>query len=330
MPESKVLEKRIFAISDSRSFNELALDIFRFQYNSNQIYQKFVELLHVDPPSIRNYTQIPFLPIEFFKGHKITTTDFEAESIFTSSGTTGQVQSSHHVKSLQLYEQSFVNNFIQQFGQPEEYILLALLPSYLEREGSSLVYMAEKLIGRTKNNLSGFYLQDTEKLASVLKALKNANKKVLLLGVTYALLDLAEAFPLDFPELIIMETGGMKGRRKELLRTEIHQVLKKAFGVPKVYSEYGMTELLSQAYSFGNGVFICPPWMKVLIRDMNDPLNLLENNKTGGINIIDLANIYSCSFIATKDLGKKINDSAFEMLGRYDNSDVRGCNLMIS
>lgn len=330
MPESIALEQRIFSITDSRSFNELALDIFYFQYRNNQVYQKFVDLLNVDPTAIGHYTGIPFLPIEFFKDHKIATTHFEAATIFTSSGTTGQAQSRHYVKSLELYEQSFINNFIKQFGSPEDYILLALLPSYLERDGSSLVYMAEKLIGMTKDSFSGFYLHDFSKLASVLKKLKNSHKKVMLFGVTYALLDLAEAFPFPFPELTIMETGGMKGRRKELLRAEVHRVLKEAFGVQKVYSEYGMTELLSQAYSHGDGIFKCPKWMKILIRDMNDPLTLMGNNKTGGMNIIDLANLYSCSFIASKDLGRTQDDLSFEMLGRYDNSDVRGCNLMIT
>ena len=202
MPESKELEQRIFSITDSRSFNELTIDIFYFQYSNNQIYRSFVDLLHVDPTTIGHYTNIPFLPIEFFKDHKITSTDFKASTIYMSSGTTGQVQSKHYVKSLELYEQSFINNFEQQFGSPEEYIILALLPSYLEREGSSLVYMAEKLINTTKDEFSGFYLNELKKLASVLEELKNSTKKVLLLGVTYALLDLAEAFPLHFPELL--------------------------------------------------------------------------------------------------------------------------------
>jgi phenylacetate-coenzyme A ligase PaaK-like adenylate-forming protein len=256
--------------------------------------------------------------------------EFEPETTFISSGTTGQRSSRHHIKSLNLYEQSFVANFKQQFGAPEDYILLALLPSYLEREGSSLVYMVEKLIGLTNDSLSGFYLHDHEHLAQVLNNLKKTSKKVLLIGVTYALLDLSETYPIHFPELIIIETGGMKGMRKELLRTEMHDILKMAFGIENVCSEYGMTELLSQAYSHKNGIFECPAWMKVLIRDMNDPLTMLDNGQTGGMNIIDLANLYSCSFIATKDLGKKIDDTKFEMLGRYDNSDVRGCNLMIN
>ncbi len=330
MPETKEIEKRIFSMANTHSFNELAVDIFYFQYSNNQVYRRFVDLLGVDPSSIRNYSEIPFIPIEFFKDQKVVSGEFEPETTFISSGTTGQSSSRHHIKSLNLYEQSFVANFKQQFGAPEDYILLALLPSYLEREGSSLVYMVEKLIELTNNPLSDFYLHDYEQLAAVLSDLKQSSKKALLIGVTYALLDLAEAYPMHFPELIVMETGGMKGRRKELLRTEMHDILKKAFGVENIRSEYGMTELLSQAYSHKNGIFESPAWMKVLIRDMNDPLTMLEDGQTGGMNIIDLANLYSCSFIATKDLGKKIDDTKFEMLGRYDNSDVRGCNLMIS
>ncbi len=329
MPETKALEKRIFSITNFRTFNELTVDIFCFQYRNNPVYRQFVDLLGVDPSSIQHYSGIPFLPIEFFKDQKVLSGEFEPETIFTSSGTSGQANSRHFVKSLDLYEQSFIAHFTNQFGVPDNYILLALLPSYLEREGSSLVYMVEKLIGLTRNPLSGFYLHDYEKLARVLSGLRNSSKKVLLIGVTYALLDLAAAFPMDFPELILMETGGMKGKRKELVRTEMHDILKTAFNIENVCSEYGMTELLSQAYSKRDGIFYTPAWMKVLIRDMNDPLTLLDDEKTGGINIIDLANLYSCSFIATKDLGRKINDHSFEMLGRYDDSDVRGCNLMI-
>jgi phenylacetate-coenzyme A ligase PaaK-like adenylate-forming protein len=330
MPETKALEKRIFSITNSLSFNELAVDIFHFQYRNNPVYHQFVDLLGVNPSAIRHDTEIPFLPIEFFKDQKVCSGEFEPETIFTSSGTSGQANSQHYIKSLNLYEQSFVTQFTQQFGAPDNFVLLALLPSYLEREGSSLVYMVEKLIGLTRDPSSGFYLHDYEQLAQVLNNLKKTSKKVLLIGVTYALLDLAETYPIHFPELILMETGGMKGKRKELLRTEMHDILKAAFGIENVCSEYGMTELLSQAYSLKDGVFEHPPWMKVMIRDMNDPLTLLDNGKTGGMNIIDLANLYSCSFIATKDLGRKIDDRSFEMLGRYDNSDVRGCNLMIS
>lgn len=329
MPESQVLEKRIFSITDSRSFNELAIDIFHFQYRNNIVYRQFTDLIGVYPTTVQHYTEIPFIPIEFFKDQMIVSGEFNAEAIFSSSGTTGLNSSKHFIKSLDLYEKSFVTNFTQQFGTPKDYILLALLPSYLEREGSSLVYMVERLINLTQDSFSGFYLDDVDKLALVLNDLKKTTKKVILIGVSYALLDLSADFPMVFPELILMETGGMKGRRKELLRTEMHDILKAAFGMANVFSEYGMTELLSQAYAHEDGIFKTPLWMKVLIRDMNDPLTLLKNGKTGGMNIIDLANLYSCSFIATKDLGKKINDDSFEMLGRFDDSDVRGCNLMI-
>ena len=329
MPDLKAFEKRIFSISSSNSFNELAIDIFHFQYKNNKVYRNFVDYIGIKPSGINHYLKIPFLPIEFFKDQKIITGDFREETIFTSSGTTGQNTSRHYIKSLNLYEQSFILNFNQKFGKLEDYIILALLPSYLEQDSSSLVYMVEKLIRRTHDPQSGFYLHDYKKIAQVLSSLKNVSKKVLLIGVSYALLDLADKHPVHFPELMLMETGGMKGRRKELVRAELHTIFKNAFGIKNVYSEYGMTELLSQAYSYKNGVFQAPAWMKILIRDLNDPLSLIPSGKTGGINIIDLANIHSCSFIATKDLGKKINDNAFEMLGRYDNSDVRGCNLMI-
>lgn len=330
MPDLKAFEKKIFSISSSDSFNELAIDIFHFQYKNNKVYRNFVNYIGITPSGVNHYLKIPFLPIEFFKDQKIVTGDFREETIFTSSGTTGQSTSRHYIKSLNLYEQSFLLNFKQQFGKVEDYIILALLPSYLEQDSSSLVYMVEKLIKRTHDSKSGFYLRDYKKLAQVMSSLKSTSKKVLLIGVSYALLDLADKYPIHFPELMLMETGGMKGRRKELVRAELHAILKNAFGIKNVCSEYGMTELLSQAYSHKNGIFQTPSWMKILIRDINDPLSLIPVAKTGSINIIDLANIYSCSFIATKDLGKKINDNAFEMLGRYDNSDVRGCNLLIS
>lgn len=330
MPDLKAFEKKIFSISSSDSFNELAIDIFHFQYKNNKVYRNFVNYIGITPSGVNHYLKIPFLPIEFFKDQKIVTGDFREETIFTSSGTTGQSTSRHYIKSLNLYEQSFLLNFKQQFGKVEDYIILALLPSYLEQDSSSLVYMVEKLIKRTHDSKSGFYLRDYKKLAQVMSSLKSTSKKVLLIGVSYALLDLAIKYPIHFPELMLMETGGMKGRRKELVRAELHAILKNAFGIKNVCSEYGMTELLSQAYSHKNGIFQTPSWMKILIRDINDPLSLIPVAKTGSINIIDLANIYSCSFIATKDLGKKINDNAFEMLGRYDNSDVRGCNLLIS
>lgn len=329
MPDLTTLENKIFTIASPELFNEAALEIFHFQYKNNPVYKSFTDYLGIRPSGISHYTGIPFLPIEFFKAHKIVSGNFKEKAIFLSSGTTGKQTSEHYIKSLALYEQSFLINFEKQFGSVGDFVILALLPSYLEQKGSSLVYMMNKLIGLSGDERSGFYLHDYKQLAETLKHLKTTSKKVLLMGVTYALLDLAEKFPIRFPELMLMETGGMKGMRREMIRKELHAVLKEAFGVEQVYSEYGMTELLSQAYALKEGVFHTPPWMKVLIRDINDPLTLVNNGSTGGINIIDLANIYSCSFIATKDLGKKTDEVSFEMLGRYDNSDVRGCNLLI-
>jgi len=329
MPKIKSVEKRIFNISSHDDFNEIALEIFHFQYQNNTVYKQFVDFLKTRVSQISHYTQIPFLPVEFFKNHRVASGEFNPEIVFTSSGTTGMQPSKHYVKDIELYDSTFTKTFELFFGSPKDYVILALLPSYLEREGSSLVYMADKLIDLSQRPESGFYLNEYEELNSLLHVLKSQNQKVLLLGVTYALLDLAEQFPINFPELILMETGGMKGKRKELIRDELHAQLKLAFGVPNIYSEYGMTELLSQAYSMGNGIFNTPPWMKILIRDVNDPLSLLPAGKTGGINIVDLANIYSCSFIATQDMGKVNSNNSFEILGRFDNSDVRGCNLMV-
>lgn len=329
MPNLASIENSIFSLQGPDDFNELAIEIFHFQLENNKIYHNYVAHLTGKKLAINHFSQIPFLPIEFFKSQKVISGSFEAEEIFTSSGTSGKQTSRHFVKSTSVYRYSFLKAFELFFGQPKEYVILALLPAYLEREGSSLIYMAEHLIRKSKFAESGFYLDEYEKLSKLLKDLKKEKKKVILLGVTFALLDLAERFPIDFPELIVMETGGMKGRRKELLRQEVHTSLKNAFNVDQIHSEYGMTELLSQAYSKGEGVFETPPWMKILIRDPNDPLAYLQKNKTGGINVIDLANLYSCSFIATQDLGRLNDSGSFEVLGRFDSSDVRGCNLMV-
>ncbi len=322
-------EKQLFQIDSSDRFEAKALEIFRFQFTHNPLYHKFVEELSVSADQVDNLSKIPFLPIEFFKSHIVKTGTFHPEAVFSSSGTTGMITSKHYVKDLIIYQESMLAGFKRFFGKPSDYVILALLPSYLEREGSSLVYMSEKLIKMSKDSRSGFYLHDYERLSGLLHKLKQSGQKTLLIGVTYALLDLAEQFPIHFPELILMETGGMKGKRKEMIREELHGQLKAAFGVPQVYSEYGMTELLSQAYSKGEGIFSTPPWMKVLIRDVNDPLSLVTDGQSGGINVIDLANLYSCSFIATQDLGKKISADEFEILGRFDNSDIRGCNLLV-
>jgi len=329
MPDLITYENKIFTMASSESFNETALEIFRFQYKNNRVYRSFVDYLGILHSGVSHYTEIPFLPIEFFKKHQIISGEFKEETIFLSSGTTSKQVSEHYIKSLTLYEQSFLKNFEQQFGSVKDYVILALLPSYLEQKGSSLVYMMNKLISLSGDKRSGFYLHDYERLAETLNVLRDSSRKVLLMGVTYALLSLAEKHPVRFPELLLMETGGMKGMRREMIRKELHAVLKEAYGVKQVCSEYGMTELLSQAYALKDGIFHTPPWMKILIRDINDPLTLVNENQSGGINVIDLANVHSCSFIATKDLGRKKGEDTFDMLGRYDNSDVRGCNLLV-
>jgi len=329
MPQTKHLKDRIFQINDDNDFNDIAIELFHFQFENNLVYRTFVQGLSKNPMEISHYRDIPFLPIGFFKSHRVISGDYQPEITFLSSGTTGRTTSKHHIKYQNIYVESFKKAFDIFFGTPEEYIILALLPSYLEHDGSSLVFMVDSFIKISGQRESGFYLHEYETLHALLMRLKSNGKKVILFGVSFALLDLADQFPIDFPDLIIIETGGMKGRRKELIREELHQILKKGFGVEKIYSEYGMTELLSQAYSKGEGLFASPPWMKVLIRDTNDPFSILSAGKTGGINVIDLANIYSCSFIATQDLGKIHKDGRFEVLGRFDSSDVRGCNLMV-
>lgn len=329
MPQTSFLENRIFQISNNNEFNDLAINIFQYQVKKNPVYRSFVQQLGRTTNKISDFHDIPFLPVEFFKSNKVISGEFRPELTFYSSGTTGQIQSCHYIKNRNIYFESLTKSFQIFFGDPADYVILALLPSYIERDGSSLVHMVKTLIEQNSQAESGFYLNDYSALYDLLKNLKKSDKKVILFGVTFALLDMAERFPVEFPELVIIETGGMKGRRKEIVREELHRIIKAAFGVKKVYSEYGMTELLSQAYSTGKGLFTCPPWMKVLIRDTNDPLNLITSGKTGGVNVIDLANIHSCSFIATQDLGKIHKDGRFEVLGRFDNSEVRGCNLMV-
>ena len=319
----------IFSISNTEEFDRLALEIFRFQYKNNLVYRQFCNLLHKTPSEVTTVEKIPFLPVEFFKTHKILSSSKRPQKIFTSSGTTGQATSKHLVTDISIYEESFRRGFDHFYGDIKDYVVLALLPSYLEREGSSLIFMVHDLIKRTENEHSGFFLDDLETLGSRLRLLDQKGQKVLLIGVSFALLDLVERHQFQLKNTVVMETGGMKGRRKELIRAELHEVLKKGFGVENIHSEYGMTELLSQAYSFKNGIFECPPWMKILIRDPEDSLQILEPGKSGGINIIDLANINSCSFIATQDLGKDLGSQKWEILGRFDNSDIRGCNLMV-
>lgn len=330
--------------SSSFNFEEAALELFRFQAEYVPVYQQYVSLLNINPEAIKSINEIPFLPVSFFKTHKVfcseekiasclamTNVENIATTLFTSSGTTGMITSKHYVADLSWYEESFNKGFQYFYGNIQEYCILALLPSYLEREGSSLVYMAEHLIKNSKHPDSGFYLNEYDLLIEKLKILQQQNQKTILLGVTYALLDLAEKLSLPLwgsGGIIVMETGGMKGKRKEMVREELHQQLTSAIGVSEIHSEYGMTELLSQAFSKGNGVFKTPPWMKILIRDLNDAKSILNKSKTGGVNIIDLANVYSCAFIATQDLGK-VTANEFEILGRFDESDLRGCNLMV-
>jgi len=308
------------------------LNIFRLQYTANPVYRQYVDTLHVEVRSIRSLETIPFLPIEFFKTRPVTTTPFEPEIIFESSGTTGERTSRHQVKKLSLYEKSFRGGFGQFYGDPSRWCILALLPGYLERTGSSLVYMADRLILLSRHPSSGFYLYDHDQLRRVLLDCQRAHQPVLLLGVTFALLDFAEGPPLQLQDTVVMETGGMKGRREELTREEVHQVLCTRLGVPRIHSEYGMTELLSQAYSAGSGRFRCPPWMRILIREENDPFALVSapaGNSAGGVvNVIDLANLYSCSFIATDDIGRLHENDEFEILGRRDAGDIRGCSLL--
>ncbi|MFK8046152.1 MAG: acyl transferase [Crocinitomicaceae bacterium] len=320
------LIKKVFRIRTEIEFEEIAIEVFNYQYNQNAIYRAFCNHIKTDPKTVASLEEIPFLPISFFKTHQVITGNFSPEVIYTSSGTSGMGNSKHEVRSLSVYRQSFNKTFNLFYTSPENYIVIGLLPSYLEREGSSLVYMVDQLISKSSHKNSGFYLNNLQELASFLKEYKGS-RQILLIGVSYALLDLAEGFDLDLSKAIIMETGGMKGRRKEMTKPELHQTLQKAFNIDKIHSEYGMTELLSQAYSKGHGQFKCPPWVKVLIREYNDPFSF-TSKKSGGINMIDLANLSSCAFIATDDLGR-IGENYFEVLGRFDNADLRGCNLLV-
>ena len=319
----------IFTISSQKQFEKIALKIFRYQYENNNAYREFCDFLNTDIQKVKSLDKIPFLPIQFFKSHKIVSNTGAIQETFTSSGTTGTITSKHLVTDVSLYKQSYRLAFSEFYGNIEDYVVLALLPSYLERSGSSLIYMVKDLIELSNNEHSGFYLHNYGELISKLIELDSSGQNVILFGVTYALLDLIEQQSFQLKNTIIMETGGMKGKRKEIIREELHSILCKGFGVQNIHSEYGMTELLSQAYSLGNGIFECPSWMQILVRDTEDALTYVDFGKTGGVNVIDLANINSCSFIATQDLGKKYSNNSFEVLGRFDNSDIRGCNLMV-
>lgn len=326
-----MLTNEVFTVNE-QNFSAVALNVFRYQYQHNSVYQQYCTSLQIAPANVQDITKIPYLPISFFKSHTITTTSFTPELVFESSGTTQTVNSKHYVKNADLYRQSFSKAFRLFYGEPADWCILALLPSYLERGNSSLVMMADQLIKDSGNSSSGFYLDDFERLASTIKQLEKEGKKTLLIGVTFALLDFAAQFPMQLQHATIMETGGMKGRRKEITRPEVHSTLQQAFGLKSIHSEYGMTELLSQAYSFGNGIFNCPPWMKILLREEDDPFAIHTPSPSGvvsgAINIIDLANIYSCSFIAAEDAGRLHADGSFEVLGRLDNTDIRGCSLL--
>jgi len=327
---NKVLQKRIFRITNTGEFDDLALDIFRYQAVNCNVYREYISALGIIPDSVKSPDMIPFLPVSFFRDQKIMSGDYEAEVVFESSGTTGIATSRHYVSDLSLYQESFINGFRYFYGEPSEYFFAALLPSYSERENSSLIYMMNRLIGLSRFPESGFYNNNPPELIEILKKVKGDGKKGILLGVSFALLDLAEKYAPDLSGIIVIETGGMKGRRKEITREELHSTLIAGFGSDKIHSEYGMTELLSQAWSKGDGLFYCPPWMRVIIRDPLDPLTCFSKpGTTGGINIIDLANINSCSFLSVNDLGKLHEDGGFEVLGRFDSSDIRGCNLLV-
>jgi len=351
------LQEEIFSVTDDKSFERMALEIFSLQAAGCPVYREYITLLGVDPAEVDSILRIPFMPISFFRDHTVITSwaneevikdgaveggasgSYNADRafagsgtpgrIFLSSGTTGVKQSRHHVINPAIYDESLERTFRIFYGNPSDYALMGLLPSYLEREGSSLIYMVNRLMQLSGNSAGGFFLDDHEALFSAIMKARQTGLKVLLIGVTFALLDLAEKHPRGLADLIIMETGGMKGRRREMIREEVHEILRKAFGVTSVHSEYGMTELLSQAYSRGEGIYRTPPWMKVLIRDSHDPMShSAEEGSSGGISVIDLANIWSCSFIATDDLGRMHAGGSFEVLGRYDNADIRGCSLL--
>ena len=318
---------KIFNV-DYQNFDQIAFEVFKFQYKNNTVYKSYCDLLKKTPSNVENISRIPFLPISFFKSHSVICTK-KFDKVFYSSGTTNDNISKHYVSDINIYEKSFLKNFIDNYGDPKEYVILGLLPNYMENENSSLIYMVDNLIELSKSNESGFFLGQYDFIIEKMKSLYRENKKVILFGVSYALLDLTENRNLNLKNTIIIETGGMKGRRREMIKKELHETLKKRTGLKKIHSEYGMTEMLSQAYSKRDGIFSCPNWMRVFIRDINDPNFFYSNNRSGGINIIDLANFNSCSFIATEDMGSLHENGNFEIMGRIDHSDTRGCNLLV-
>ncbi len=326
----KSFKNRVFHCSSENEFNELAIELFHWQAANVPPYREFLTLLKVSPSEINTVEEIPFLPVSFFKSHNVLADGYTPILHFTSSGTTGQIPSRHPVVDRLLYKDSYEKGFQHFYGDPKDYIFLALLPSYLEREGSSLIEMAAGLITESDHPDSGFFLDDYDALKAQIQKNRTGSRKLFLLGVSFALLDLATEHSIQMPvNSIVMETGGMKGRRKEMIRSELHELLKNGLGVDQIHSEYGMTELLSQAYAPNSGRFSTPPWMRLFLRDTEDPLSAARPGKTGGINIIDLANIYSCAFLATQDLGRVHSDGGIEVLGRFDDAEIRGCNLMV-
>ena len=323
------MQNAVFNIQNQSDFKTCALQVFRHQFKNNGVYRSFCDLLYIHSSDVKEVEEIPFLPVQFFKSHAVLSSTQAVKETFTSSGTTGSSVSKHMVTDVSWYTKSYTKGFEHFYGPIEDFTVLGLLPNYLERDGSSLIYMVDDFIKKSNNPASGFYLNNLTELSKTLIELDKKGEKVLLIGVAFALLDLIESQQFKLQNTIIMETGGMKGRRKEIIRNELHEILCAGFGVSKIHSEYGMTELLSQGYSSGDGVFDCPPWMKILARDTEDALTMVGANKTGGLNVIDLANYNSCSFIATQDLGKVDNNGRFEVLGRFDHSDIRGCNLMV-
>lgn len=329
MSEIADLTSQLNSINE-RNFDDIALELFRYQYKNNLLYQTYARYLGKEPEAVLSVNEIPFLPIRFFKTHPVISGNWDSEVIFTSSATSGSVVSRHAVKDANFYTQNATAIFQHFYGPIERYHFLALLPSYLERSGSSLIYMIEQFIKSDSSGHSGFYLHNQEELLRKIEGLKKSDKKTILWGVSFALLDLAEKFEVDLSHCLVFETGGMKGRRKEWIREELYALLTKRFNVQAIHSEYGMTELLSQAYAKANGYFQSPPWMKILLREINDPFQMINESKTGGINVIDFANAHSCAFIETEDLGRRTQSDFFEVLGRLDNSDIRGCNLLVS
>lgn len=326
---SGITTATLFSLQE-KDLEAAALEVFRYQYEENELYRAYTDALHIQPAAVKTLHQIPFLPIQFFKTHTVTCGKFKPELVFESSGTTQTVNSRHFVREASLYEQSFTATFERFYGPVEDYVILGLLPSYLERKHSSLVYMVENMVKRSRHPASGFYLYEHDKLFKQLQELESRGQKTLLIGVTFGLLDFAEHYAMRLQHTIVMETGGMKGRREEWTRQQVHTFLQERLGCPAIHAEYGMTELLSQAYSYEQGFFHCPPWMKVMVRDENDPFQLYDEQAAGVINVVDLANLDSCAFIATEDIGRLHDHGTFEVLGRLDNSALRGCSLMVS